>query len=326
VDGSLYGTTEAGGNTDVLCDSGCGTIFSITPAGTLTTLYSFCAQTDCLDGAVPLAGVVQASDGNFYGTTLLGGRNGYGIVFKLTPSGALTVLYSFCTRTLCADGARPAAGLVEGADGNLYGTTSYGNGTVFKITLTGKLTKLYSFCSQTNCVDGAAPSGLVQGTDGDFYGTTGSGGANDVGGVFKITPAGTLTALYSFDSNDGAYPSAGVIQATNGRFYGTARSGGVYDCLYAPNICGTIYGLGVGLKPFVETNPVAANVGKPINILGSSLKGATSVTFNGTAATFTVVSPSLITTTVPAGATTGTVQVVTPGRTLSSNVPFRVVR
>jgi uncharacterized repeat protein (TIGR03803 family) len=325
TDGDFYGTTFGGGV------NGNGTVFKITPSGTLTTVYSF----GFTDGENPFAGLVQATDGNFYGTTYLGGVYDVGTVFKITPSGTLTTLHSFCSETNCADGVSPFAGLVQATDGNFYGTTYAGGadgndfGTVFKVTPSGTLTTLHSFCSQSGCTDGENPqAGLVQATDGNLYGTTTGGGANGAGTVFKITPSGTLTALHSFCSEsgctDGRYPEAALVQATNGKFYGTPGYGGVSsDCKYG---CGTVFSLSVGLGPFVETQPASGKVGAAVKILGTSLTGATSVTFNGTAAHFKVVSGgSEITTAVPADATTGKLKVVTPKRTLSSNVNFRVL-
>jgi uncharacterized repeat protein (TIGR03803 family) len=327
TNGYLYGTTSGGG-----AHNG-GTVFKITPSGALTTLYSFCAQSNCTDGSYPYAGLVQAADGNLYGTTSGGGAHNGGTVFKITPSGALTTPYSFCAQSNCTDGSYPYAGLVQATNGYLYGTTSGGGahnrGTVFKITPSGALTTLHSFCPESGCADGAAPYvGLVQGTDGNFYGITDYGGANacayGVGGcgtIFRITPSGTLTTLYTFCSQtnctDGGYP-AGLVQATNGDLYGATTEDGTNRGY------GTVFGLYVGLTPFVETQPTSGGVGATVKILGTSLTGATGVSFNGAAAVFTVVSPSLITTTVPAGATTGEVQVVTPSGTLSSNLPFRV--
>jgi len=231
-DGNFYGTTQDGGN------DGVGTVFKMTPAGKLTTLYSFCAQSGCKDGEDPVAGLVQASDGNFYGTTNGGGANGnYGTVFKITPAGKLTTLYSFCAQSGCKDGENPLASLIQASDGNFYGTTNGGganggyNGTVFKITPAGTLTTLYSFCAQSGCKDGEDPvAGVVEGSDGNFYGTTVSGGNNSAGTVFKMTPAGMLTTLYSFCSQtgctDGEFPYAGLVQASDGNFYGTTESGG----------------------------------------------------------------------------------------------------
>jgi uncharacterized repeat protein (TIGR03803 family) len=231
TDGNLYGTTRLGGA------NGAGTVFKITPSGTLTTLHNFCSGgAACVDGDAPYAGLVQAADGNFYGTTLSGGTYGAGTVFKITPSGTLTTLYSFCSESPCTGGFGLVAGLVQATDGNFYGTTAFGgsngSGTVFKITPSGTLTTLHNFCSGgAACVDGDAPyAGLVQATDGNFYGTTVVGGALNWGTVFKITPDGTLTTLYSFCSEsgcaDGTTPSAGLVQATDGNFYGTTTGGG----------------------------------------------------------------------------------------------------
>jgi len=337
TNGTFYGTTEGGANPScgvgMWYDIGCGTVFKITPGGNLTTLYSFCSQNNCTDGQNPYAGLIRATDGNFYGTTEGGGANGDGTVFKITPGGKLTTLHSFDS----TDGANPYAGLVQASNGKLYGTTEGGgtssDGAVFKITPGGKLTALHSF----DGTDGANPyAGLVQATDGNFYGTTSNGGrytlnplttCEECGTVFKITPKGKLTTLYSFNS-DGAYPVAPLIQAANGSFYGTTQYGGSGDnCVYYLNdTCGTVFSLSVGLGPLVETNPTSGKVGAAVNILGTDLTGATNVTFNGTAAVFEVASASLIKTTVPEGATTGTVEVTTPKGTLKSNVVFRVTK
>ena len=304
-----------------------GTVFKITPGGTLTTLHTFCSQTNCPDGALPAAGLAQAANGDLYGTTQGGETHRWGTVFKITPSGTLTTLYSFCSRSGCTDGSEPYAGVIQAANGDLYGTTSSGGasngGTVFKITPTGTLTTVYSFCSQSGCTDGSSPeAGLIQAPDGSLYGTTFGGGANDYGSVFRITPGGTLTTLYSFCSQsgctDGINPHAGLVQDTNGDFYGTTVEGG-------SNNDGTVFRLSVGLGPFVKPRPPYGKVGAAVKILGTNLTGATSVSFNGTVAVFTVVSSSEITTTVPAGASSGAVQVVTPSGTLSSNASFRVV-
>jgi uncharacterized repeat protein (TIGR03803 family) len=257
-DGNFYGTTSSGG-----VNGNFGTVFTVTPDGTLTTLYSFCSQTDCTDGANPQGALVLAKNGNFYGTTYLGGTNcvnpgnpntGCGTVFEITPQGQLTTVYSFCSQVvfgLCNDGSSPYAGLIQGTDGNLYGSTGYGGGnaadnncfcsgfgTLFKITTAGQLTTLYDFCNFTNsngfCLDGGVPiGGLIQAANGHFYGTTYNGGTghdNSGGTIFEMTSSGTLTTLYSFchrrNCIDGAYPFAGMIQAKNGMFYGVTRYGG----------------------------------------------------------------------------------------------------
>jgi uncharacterized repeat protein (TIGR03803 family) len=229
------------------------------------------------------------------------------------------------------DGSLPEAGLLLAANGNFYGTTlsggAHGFGTVFEITAGGTLTTLYSF----NLTDGAYPeAGLVQATDGNLYGTTREGGSSSgcIGGltcgtVFEITLGGTLTTLHKFDGTDGQNPTAALLQATDGSFYGTTQWGGVGTSCGVVT-CGTVFKLSVGLGPFVTTVPTSGNVGRRVIILGTNLTGTTGVTFNGTAAAFTVVSATEITTTVPTGATTGTVQVTTPSGPLSSNVVFGV--
>ena len=341
ADGSLYGTTHYGGGVNCGSATGCGTVFKITPSGTLTTLYRFCSQSNCPDGANPSPGPVQATDGNFYGTTAFGGvtngcafihggPGGCGTVFKITSSGTLTTLYRFCPQTGCTDGNIPNTALVQGANGNVYGTTFGGGvnnsicstadecGTVFSMTPGGTLTTLYQFCSQTNCIDGFNPSlPLIQATDGNFYGGTQKGGANNSGTLFNITPSGAVTTLHNFcgGCGDGTSPSA-LIQDTDGNFYGTTAVGGTGE--------GIAFKLSTGLGPFVKTIPTSGKVGAAVTILGTNLTGATSVSFHGTTATFTVVSSSEITTTVPAGATTGKVTVTAPSGTLKSNVVFRV--
>jgi len=304
-DGNFYGTTVEGGSI------GYGTVFKITPDGSLTTLYSFYAPSD---GQYPYGSLVQATDGSFYGTTSDGGSYLAGTIFKITPAGSLTTLHHF-DRT---NGSIPWAGLIQASDGNLYGTTFAGGahnyGTVFKIAPAGTLTTLHSF----DILDGAYPyAALVQASDGNFYGTTGLGGASHKGTVFKITPAGALTTLYRFNSTDGAIPTGALVQGTDGNFYGTTSHGGA-------NNLGTVFRLSAGLCPFVRTLPISGKVGAPVQILGTDLSNAARVTFNGASAVFTVLSPSLIAATVPSGATTGAVQVVTTSGTLASNVAFHV--
>jgi uncharacterized repeat protein (TIGR03803 family) len=202
---NFYGTTQFGG-TSTNCGGGCGTVFRISPGGSLTNLHSFAGYPT--DGAEPQAGLIQASDGSFYGTTPTGGASnagtfgvGAGTVFRITADGDLTNLHSFAF----SDGTNPKAGLVQGNDGNFYGTTPLsglnGAGTVFRISPTGDFTNLYSFCSVTDtngnagstgdCHDGADSQGsLVQGKDGDFYGTTYYGGIGSngfgYGTVFRL--------------------------------------------------------------------------------------------------------------------------------------------
>ena len=228
-DGNFYGTTS---DWDT---HGYGTVFKISTSGVLTTLYAFGTITnangDPLDGANPLAGLVQGSDGSFYGTTS-GFYRGYGTVFTITTNGTLTVLHSF---TGGSDGGAPLAGLVEGSDGCFYGTAAVGGtegrGTVFKISPAGALTSLYSFGG-----NGAQPeAGLVQGSDGNFYGTTLIDGVHfqpyGFGTVFKISPYGACTVFYSFDNGGGACSMAGLVQGSDGYLYGTT-SGSSCSCGY----------------------------------------------------------------------------------------------
>jgi uncharacterized repeat protein (TIGR03803 family) len=376
TDGNFYGTTYHGGNPSCTYDArGCGTVFKITPTDTLTTIYDFCSQTNCTDGAYPSAKLVQGTDGNFYGTsseggagqccgtifkisptgklttlrrfgiyngnspsaliqatdgyfygtTSSGGGEGGGTVFKMTPKGKLTTLYRFCIYYRTCGGADPAAGLVQGTDGNFYGTTSWTShcgqecGTVFKITPTGMLTTLFKGLSSHPY------AALIQTTDGNFYGTTYDGGANGSGTLFQITPSGSLTRLYDFCSHsnycaDGSNPAAALVQGTDGNLYGTTAGGG------GASNAGTVYRLSMGFGPFVAFVRDSGKIGATVEILGQGFTGTSDVSFNGTAAKFAVRSPTYLTATVPRGAATGYVTVTTPGRALRSNVVFRVTR
>jgi uncharacterized repeat protein (TIGR03803 family) len=217
-DGNFYGTTYNGGTNNA------GTVFELTTNGTLSTLATLAFSENI--GGYPIAGLVQGRDGNFYGTTAIGGTNGFGTIFKLTTNGVFSTLVSFDN----TNGASPYAGLAQANDGSLYGTTYQGGtnggyGTIFKLATNGAFASLASF-SNTN---GANPyAGLVQDSDGNFYGTTFYGGSNNDGTIFKFTTNGELTTLVSFANTNGANPQAGVIQATDGNFYGTTSGGGTY--------------------------------------------------------------------------------------------------
>ncbi len=210
ANGNLYGTTSSGGKNNG------GTVFELTPAGKLTTLYNFCSKINCADGEAPEAALLLATNGNFYGTTLKGGTHcvsagGCGTIFAMTPAGKLTTLYSFCAETNCTDGQNPRGAMIEATDGNFYGTTfaggnSNGGGTLFEITPAGKLTTSYTFCSQggEDCYDGSGPTGVVQGSNGKLYGTTTGGGKPPIGDAPQSDPCSGVS--YDFkDVFPGAY-------------------------------------------------------------------------------------------------------------------------
>jgi uncharacterized protein (TIGR03437 family) len=236
-DGNFYGTTSQG-------LKGYGSVFKVTPSGTVSSLYDFCSAspTFCADGSLPVGALVQGSDGNFYGVTAEGGdpNQSAGTIFKITAGGSLTTLYRFCAQkqSPCPDGSAPTGGLVQGADGSFYGTTQLGGansgGTAFKITPGGVFTTVHTFCIRAfgPCPDGSEPNGgLIVGSDGNFYGTSYNGGANENGNVFVMTPNGQVTTLYSFcpltlisaDCPDGRYPNGRLVQGFDGSFYGTTQ-------------------------------------------------------------------------------------------------------
>lgn len=307
TDGSYYGTTAQGG-------SGSGTIYKITSSGGFTPLYSF----DYPHGYFPVAPLVQGTDGSFYGTATAGGTFGDGTVFKITPAGSLTLLYGFDF----THGAGPYAPLVQGSDGNFYGTTSGGGsldgGVAFKLTPAKILTVLHNFDATPGATDGKfAYAGLLQATDGNFYGATTGGGTQGQGTIYKLTASGSYSTLFNFITATGSGPETTLRQHTSGKFYSAAKTGGV-------NNLGTLFSFDIGLPPFISVLPTSGKVAKAVGVLGSGFTGTTSVQFNGTSATFNVVSNTYISTSVPSAATTGFVSAVTPTGTLKSNLKFRV--
>jgi uncharacterized repeat protein (TIGR03803 family) len=225
VDGALYGTTFNGGHNSCSGQKGCGTVFRVTTRGVLG-IFGLKSQ----QGTNPATPLLLGTDGNYYGTTSAGGAYGYGTIFKISAAG-VTTLHDFCAdQNGCADGSAPNE-LVQGFDGNFYGTTANGAntacaagcGTVFKITPSGGFSTLYQFSG----LDGDHPMGrLVQNQDGNFYGATLQGGPWGAGSIFNITVAGALTNLHTFEESDGAFPYGGVILVSDGNFYGTTYSGG----------------------------------------------------------------------------------------------------
>jgi uncharacterized repeat protein (TIGR03803 family) len=310
ADGFLYGTTYYGGT---IGEGLYGTVFKISTNGAFTTLVSF----DGTNGANSQAGLVLASDGNFYGTTVNGGTNGgWGTVFKVTTNGLLTSLISFNG----TNGANPVSKLALGPEGALYGTTDgggvnsndsayTGNGTVFKVTTNGQLTTLHFFAGYPD--DGTYPQfdGLLRGTDGNFYGTTFYGGAQGEGTGFRISPSGTETTLYSFGSSpsDGVTPSAGLVQGSDGNFYGTTESGGAYTNGIVFEL--VVAGGGGGCTYTLNATNVS------LTAKGGSK--TVRVKANATNCAWTAVSndPFVTITSVSNGTGSGTVRYVVPGNT-----------
>ena len=294
-DGALYGVTTNGGDY-----GGGGTVFRITLAGSYTVLHSFGATPT--DGIVPIGGLVQADDGNFYGVTASGGANhcvqipqdgsNCGTVFKMSPSGVVTILYSFGSSV--SDGVTPNASLVQASDGKLYGTTANGGanscstvgetnncGTLFGITTDGAETVLHSF--GTSLTDGIAPLGaLIQGSDGGLYGTTASGGgggfcafAFSCGTVFKMTLAGEVSIVHAFAESsreDGYGPSQYLAQTADGSIYGITGSGGAS----LSDLTGTVFKLSsTGVKTTLYSfGPLNSGPSNPVGGLVQGTDGA----------------------------------------------------
>ncbi len=265
--------------------------------------------------AVGSFSLLQATDGNFYGTTTGGGASNEGFMFKMTSQGNITILYNF-------DPHAPAftAQLAQALDGNFYGTTSQGGsyreGVVFELTPGGAISDLHDFDPKS--ADGSSPdAGLVQASDGNFYGVTGSGGSMNCGVIFEITAEGAYSILFDFDSIQGCGPESIPTQHTNGKIYGLAAVGGTHDL-------GAAYSFDLGLPAFVALLPSLGAVGDTIDFLGQGFTGTTSVSFSGTTASYKVKSDTFLEAIVPGGATTGVVTVTTPSGALSSKQPFHV--
>jgi uncharacterized repeat protein (TIGR03803 family) len=332
-----YGLTSFGGGTG--CGGrGCGVVYRIdNPSGAFSVVYSFAGPPN--DGYGPNGTLLwDPLRGNFYGVTGAGGNNdgGVGTVFSITPSGTETVLYNFCSLPNCADGENPISGLVEDAQGNLYGVTAHGGnpacevtgascGTIFKLDTAGNETVLHSFA---NGADGGYPQGgLVSDGQGNLYGTTFEGGnsacnQNGCGTVFKVDASGNFSVIHAFGGPDGAYPENGSLawSAETGLLYGGAEGGG-------GNNLGVIFQMDTSGNETVlhnfegETQGAEPNLGVLLgsggNIYGTTLSGGyeqNGVIFEAHAVGAT-----------PSGATTGYVTVTTPTGVLTSNVPFRVI-
>ncbi len=322
----FYGISGAGTNS--------ARVFRIGPSGNFKTVLQDCPGQNCPTDAGPGWTLLQASGGYLVGPGP-GGAFNAGAIYRMTPLGVPSIIYSFCDDLTCHEGLEGEirGALVQTPSGLFFGTTADGGsgvncprslqgcGVAFRIKASGggSLTKLHDFCSYQLCRDGTFPGPLIQASDGNFYGGTQAGGSGNNGTVFKLTPSGKFSRVWAFEGTGGNGPVTALLQVTDGSLYGTTGAGGTHNG-------GTIFRISLGLPPFIKTVQPAGKVGDTILILGNGLTGSTSVTFNGTSASFTVVSDTEISATVPSGATSGTIQVVTPSTTLSTLGPFPVLQ
>jgi uncharacterized repeat protein (TIGR03803 family) len=387
-DNHFLGTTKIGPGTSCEFQSGCGTIFDISPTGTLTTLYTFNA--DGTDGGNPLEPPIVGPDESFYGVASSGGNpTSCGTLYEITPSSVASpptavfgLLHRFDDIHACnpngplvlgTDGnfygttGAPTAGeggvffrlsviphkaavftvlarfdgvslpdpngpLIQGSDGNFYGTTwnahtGGGNGMIFRVTPTGTLTVLHTLNGTT---EGFIPLSLLQASDGNFYGVAAGLGTSS-GALFQMTPTGSYSVLYNFNFTTGnpfpygTYLGAAQVQHTNGRLYGDTFFGGS-SADGDPSGSGVFYSWDAGLPAFVVTVPFMAKAGSFVEILGQGFDSTTTVSFNGTPAAATVVSGTYLKATVPSGATSGFVTATTSSGTLTSNKQFIVTQ
>jgi|SRR5579871_996340 len=299
-EGYLYGTEEGGG------DFGYGSVFQISTNG--KTFNTLCHFDNAANGAMPLGGVIQATDGMLYGVTSVAGQFNRGTIYRVKISRSsskpsqLTTLYSFGAASP-EDGSEPFASLIQADDGALYGTTYQGGpngyGTVFRISLTGDYATLYLFTAGN---DGANPrASLIQAADGNLYSTTEYGGMYGSGIVFRITTAGALTTLYSFTGGaDGGYPYGNVIQANDTNFYGTtyAGSGSVFQ-LNPLGVLTTLY----AFNGFDGSGPYAGMIqGSDGNFYGTTLQGG----LNDSGTVFEIIVTPVVTTFRPVKGPVGT--------------------
>jgi len=330
TDGNFYGTTLGNG---FCSDDPYGTIFRVSTAGNFKTLYTFQGyQND--DGQFPSL-LTLANDGNFYGTTQVGRAipNNYGTVFRVTSKGKIKYLTTF--NNASGTGATPFAGVIQGADGNFYGTTQLGGtnnfGTLFQITKAGKVKYLHSFSYPSEGV--ASPGNpLSLGSDGKIYGTGncfswGCGAES----LYNITTKGVFNVVYSgFTDPEGACPnwsttgcalSSAMTLHPNGTFYGTTQQGGDNGQVIGR---GVFYSFSNGQQPHIEMQFPLGKVGSSVGIFGAGFNQASAVSFNGTSASYTVVSDTYLTAIIPAGAKTGYVTVAESAGSLRSISKFTV--
>jgi uncharacterized repeat protein (TIGR03803 family) len=357
MNGRFFGTTMFGGANNS------GTIFEMTPNGTIKTLHDFAGAAD----GNPQAPPIQSLSGDFYGTTYGNDRdpNGPpGTVYRINSSGNYTLLHTFNSQ----DGANPLAPLVQDPTNFwFYGTAEHGasnlRGSIFRISNGGEFEVLYKF----DLTHGRFPVALIQASDGNFYGMARAGGSYDAGVIFRMTPSHQVTVLHTFTGgSDGQEPLGGFLQGSDGYLYGTAAQGGASGSgvlfristtgefkvlhnfqgkdgsnpvgliqhtnglLYGDTAFGGLKGGGVffrydlGLSPFVSYLPTYGRVGMPVDILGSGFTTFSQAFFNGMRAQIITVFPNYMRVVVPHGATSGWITVTTTKGTLKSNKKFLV--
>jgi len=259
-DGRFYGTCLSDGDLNL------GTVFRLHNDGSWPVLYEFPKYPAPNEGDGPQGALVEGSDGNFYGTTIAGGSNLMGTIYRITPDGVFTSLYSF--GSVAFDGAYPWAGLIQGPDGNFYGTTKGGGrnnvGTVFRMTPEGTVTILHHFALNQVPTGGARPqTNFIQGRDGLFYSVTGynQDSNGDYGTVFRISKKGHFEVVYRFGPSPGGYgPVAPLVQASDGNFYGTTYFGG-----RGTNAAGTVFRMTPSRKvAFLHTFHSTTKGGPPV--------------------------------------------------------------
>jgi len=303
TDGFFYGTTFGKA-------TGGAVIYRIAPGGAFQIVRTL--PRNGPNAVLPIGNLLQASDGNFYGYSAT--ASGPGKIFRLTPSGNVADFYQF--GSLPFDGAGPSGSLIQALDGNLYGATRGGGtngvGTIFRISLAGNYSKIFDFGNGT----GNNPSEPLQASDGNLWGTT------LLGGIFSITPTGTLLQSVFIQCPVGESSGEPLTQAVNGKLYTTA-----FEC-QGPTQGGAIIEVDAGLPPPIPSiaafTPTSGPAGTTVVLSGVHFVSASSVTFNGTLAAFVVNAAGVVSATVPNGASSGPIQITVPGGTATSSSSFAV--
>jgi uncharacterized repeat protein (TIGR03803 family) len=318
TDGNYYGTTG-------YYPFSCGNIYQLSSAGVYKNLHTF-SGSDC----GPASNLIQASDGNLYGTLYACSINSTGgCVYKISTAGVFKEIYGFTSPA----GYNPCTGVIQGKDGNLYGATNEGaannSGSIYKLTTAGVYADLHDFNEATDasCVDNAGRTNvnLTQVTDGSFYGVNGAYGPDGGGSIYKLNSAKVFTDfLFPDPPVDGDLPLSTLLQNTNGKLYGTTPSGGPTACSPCQ---GTFFSVATGDAAFINLEPTQRTglVGSSVGIFGQGFSSSSVVKFGGVKSTSVTLSgTTYLTAKVPVGAKTGTVTVTTGSTTLTSPQTFKV--